>query len=83
MIKQAIKNSLKEQQNSDEALQNLEEMKTLYPTEQEFANPLVYFEKLYAEGFDQYGVVKIIPPKDFKPALAFDQFSERKLPTRY
>jgi hypothetical protein len=29
-------------------------------------------EKLYKEGAWKYGIVKIIPPKDFKPILAFD-----------
>jgi hypothetical protein len=51
-------------------------MKTYYPTTEEFGtNPLIYFDKLFKQGAEQYGVVKIVPPKEFNPPLAFDQFS--------
>ena len=50
---------------------------------EEFREPIVYMEKLFKEGASKYGIVKIVPPKEFKPVLAFDQFSSVKLPTRY
>jgi jumonji domain-containing protein 2 len=83
MIKLALKNSLIETQNSNAALNSIEEMKTFHPSLEEFTNPIAYIEKLYKEGAHKYGVVKIVPPKEFKPVLAFDKFSDRKLPTRY
>jgi histone demethylase JARID1 len=65
-------------------LDEIEEVKTYRPTEQEFAEPMRYIENLYTnEKAHKYGIVKIIPPASFRPALAFDMFSERKLPTRY
>jgi hypothetical protein len=43
-----------------------------------------YIEYLYEkEKAYKYGIVKIIPPPSFRPALAFDMFSKQKLPTRY
>ncbi len=43
-----------------------------------------YVEYLYnVEHAHKYGIVKIIPPESFRPALAFDTFSPQKLPTRY
>lgn len=58
-------------------------MKTYHPTEEEFKNPIAYIEQLFAEGAQKYGLIKIVPPKDFKPTLAFDQFSDKKLPSRF
>jgi hypothetical protein len=43
-----------------------------------------YVEYLYnVEHAYKYGIVKIIPPENYRPALAFDIFSNQKLPTRY
>jgi hypothetical protein len=83
MIKLAIKNSLIESQNSIERLDDIQEVKTYHPSIEEFANPIDYIEKLYKEGAAQYGIVKIVPPKNFKPILAFDILSDQKLPSRY
>lgn len=58
-------------------------MKVFRPTEEEFTDPIAYAEKLYAEGAAKYGTVKIVPPASFRPPLAFDQFSDQKIPTRY
>lgn len=58
-------------------------MKVYYPSLEEFNNPITYIEKLYAEGASKYGVVKIVPPKEFKPTLAYDCFSDAKLPSRF
>jgi len=51
MIKLAIKNSLIETENNvTESLDIIEEVKTYYPTQEEFKSPLNYVEKLYKEG---------------------------------
>jgi hypothetical protein len=57
-------------------LDNIEEMKTYHPTQEEFKSPLEYIEKLFKEGAHKFGCIKIIPPKDFKPVLAFEMFSK-------
>lgn len=65
-------------------LDEIEEVKTYYPTEEEFKEPMKYIEHLYYhEHAQKYGIVKIVPPASFAPPLAFDQFSKQKLPTRY
>lgn len=58
-------------------------MKLFYPTEEEFKSPIDYVDKLYSQGVNAYGTIKIIPPPSFKPSLAFDTESDIKLPTRY
>lgn len=59
-------------------------MPVFRPTEEEFKNPIDYVEKLYNHYKAwQWGTVKIIPPASFKPKMAFDMKSDKKLPTRY
>ena len=55
------------------------------PTEAEFKEPILYIESLMTgpANIRQYGCIKIVPPASFKPPLAFDVNSEKKLPTRY
>lgn len=51
MIKLAIKNSLVETQSSAQLVEEIDEMKTYYPTPEEFRmNPIEYIEKLLREG---------------------------------
>jgi len=57
-------------------------MKTFYPTEEEFLEPIVYIEKLFKQGAGEYGCIKIIPPTSFKPPYSFDTQSSQKLPFR-
>jgi hypothetical protein len=84
LLRLAIKNSLMEVAEKERIeLEDIPEMKTFRPTEEEFTNPIEYAEKLYKQGAHKYGTVKIIPPASFKPPMAFDQFSEQKIPTRY
>ena len=64
-------------------LESIEMMKVYYPTKQEFTNPVNYVEKLFLEGAQKYGCVKIVPPKDFQPPIALDLNSSKKFPTRY
>ena len=48
-------------------------MKTFYPTEAEFENPIVYIDNLMKKhNGKKYGCVKIVPPASFRPGLAFD-----------
>ncbi|CEP14172.1 hypothetical protein [Parasitella parasitica] len=44
----------------------IEEAPTFYPTKDEFKDPLSYIEKISPEG-EKYGIIKIIPPKDYNP----------------
>ena len=80
----AMKNSLLETENVNAELEEIEEMKTYRPSEEEFKDPLVYIDKIMREeDACEYGCVKIVPPASFKPPLAFDTQSDAKLPTRY
>ena len=84
LIKQAIRNSLIEQKNTTEDLDQIEEMKVFKPSLEQFKDPITYIEYLIKEKQAyQYGCIKIIPPPDFRPPLAFDTESEQRLPTRY
>lgn len=59
-------------------------MKTYYPTEKEFENPILYIDSLMASPTAQgIGCIKIVPPKSFRPGLAYDLESKKPLPTRY
>lgn len=50
-------------------------MKTFYPTEEQFRDPMKYIEYLNVEEeAHKYGIVKIVPPASFCPPLAFDMF---------
>ena len=83
-IEKALKASLIESGPNHGALASIEEMRTFSPTEEEFASPLVYIDKLIKEAdIMRFGCVKIIPPASFKPALALDLDSEVPLITRY
>ena len=59
-------------------------MPVFRPTEEEFRDPIEYIDFLQREhNVQEYGCVKIIPPKSFQPPCAFDTESDRKMPTRY
>eukprot|EP00345_Euplotes_harpa_P006849 CAMPEP_0168328974 /NCGR_PEP_ID=MMETSP0213-20121227/6830_1 /TAXON_ID=151035 /ORGANISM="Euplotes harpa, Strain FSP1.4" /LENGTH=415 /DNA_ID=CAMNT_0008332207 /DNA_START=349 /DNA_END=1596 /DNA_ORIENTATION=- len=80
----AIKNSLREKNAKPIIeLNEIEEMMTYRPTEDEFKDPLVYIENLYKEGASEYGCIKIIPPASFKPPCPLSKDSTMKLPSRY
>ena len=83
-FQQAMKNSMLETENVNTGISQIEEMKTFYPSEEEFADPLIYIDLLMAEQeAHKYGCIKIVPPASFKPPLAFDRGSDQKLPTRF
>ncbi|KTW29773.1 hypothetical protein T552_00980 [Pneumocystis carinii B80] len=44
---------------------------TFFPTEEEFKKPLKYIESISTEG-KKYGIIKIIPPKTWKPTFSID-----------
>ncbi|KAG4300549.1 hypothetical protein PCK1_003192, partial [Pneumocystis canis] len=44
---------------------------TYFPTEEEFMEPLKYIESIREEG-RKYGIIKIIPPKGWKPTFSID-----------
>ena len=73
-----------ETENVNNTITEIPQMKTYYPTEDEFADPLVFIDKLQRSSEAQsYGCVKIVPPASFKPSVAFDMESSEKIPTRY
>ena len=79
-----MKNSIVETENVNANITEIDEMKTYFPTEEEFSDPLVYIDAMLRnEEARSYGCVKIVPPPSFKPTLAFDRESPQKLPTRF
>jgi len=73
-----------ETKNSVSSLTDIEEMAIYRPTDEEFKNPIDYIEKLYHDQKAyKHGCIKIIPPKSFKPKMAFDTERDMPLPTRY
>ena len=79
-----MKNSLVETANVNASIQDIEDMKTYFPTEEQFSDPLVYIDSLLRNNEARsYGCVKIVPPASFRPSLAFDRNSNQRLPTRF
>ena len=64
----AMRNSLLETENVNTCISAIEEMKTYFPTEAQFSDPLLYIESLIqSEDIHRYGCIKIVPPASFKP----------------
>lgn len=83
MLRAALQVSKIEQGNELADLEKIPEMKTFYPTEEEFAKgPINYIEDLYKQEAWKYGTVKIVPPPSFRPPLAFDRASSQRVTTR-
>ncbi|KAH8554111.1 PLU-1-like protein-domain-containing protein [Umbelopsis sp. PMI_123] len=49
----------------------LKEAPTYYPTSKEFADPIKYVQSIRAEA-EEYGIVKIVPPKGWSPDFSLD-----------
>ncbi|KAI8583625.1 hypothetical protein K450DRAFT_222031 [Umbelopsis ramanniana AG] len=49
----------------------LKEAPTYYPTSKEFTDPIKYIQSIRAEAED-YGIVKIVPPKGWSPEFSLD-----------
>ena len=47
----------------------IQEAPTFYPTRDEFKDPLEYIKKISPEG-EKYGIIKIVPPKEYKPEFS-------------
>ena len=79
-----MENSLVETQNANASIGDIEQMKTFYPTEEEFSmGPCAYAEHIIGtQNARSYGCVKIVPPSSFKPDCAFDKEAGTKLLTR-
>jgi hypothetical protein len=72
ILKHALKLSEKEHQQkiSNEVCEEkilkfseIEEVKTLHATEEDFSNPLKFFDKLWQENEKSTGIIKIVPPE--------------------
>ncbi|KAI8880179.1 hypothetical protein K501DRAFT_225308 [Backusella circina FSU 941] len=62
----SVKRDAKEDVRLHERIFGLKEAPTFHPTKEEFKDPLAYIEKISAIG-EKYGIIKIVPPKDYKP----------------
>jgi hypothetical protein len=79
-----MRNSIVETENINASISKIEQMKTYYPTEAEFSDPLIYIDSLVRDkDARKFGCVKIVPPASFKMTCAFDRESSQKLPTRF
>ncbi|EPB88990.1 hypothetical protein HMPREF1544_04251 [Mucor circinelloides 1006PhL] len=54
----------------------IEEAPTFYPTKDEFKDPLRYIDKISPQG-EKYGIIKIVPPKDYNPDFSLKTESFR------
>lgn len=58
---------------AENPFEEIEEMKTYYPSEEQFKEPMRYIEYLTTqEEAHRFGTIKIVPPGSFRPSLAFD-----------
>lgn len=84
MIATAQKNSLIDQDAKKDVLDDLGDLHTVYPTEEEFKDPFQFIEGVYKEALSSginHGGVKIVPPKSWNPKWSFDP-GQQKIITR-
>eukprot|EP00357_Protocruzia_adherens_P027181 CAMPEP_0114996894 /NCGR_PEP_ID=MMETSP0216-20121206/14584_1 /TAXON_ID=223996 /ORGANISM="Protocruzia adherens, Strain Boccale" /LENGTH=674 /DNA_ID=CAMNT_0002361189 /DNA_START=218 /DNA_END=2242 /DNA_ORIENTATION=- len=78
----AVKNSLiSAQVDEEEEEEDLPFVKEFHPSEEEFKHPVDYIESIREEG-EKYGIVKIIPPKSWKPPFMVSNNNDRKFTAR-
>ena len=49
----------------------------VYPSPEEFASPLKLIQRLYRQGYQKFGLVKVRPPKDWKSKFVFDNLNQK------
>ena len=78
LVQQAIKNS-----TIDSVKREIEirEAPVYYPTIEEFRDPLKYIHSISSVA-SQYGICKIVPPKEWNPPHQVDMHDERRFPTK-
>lgn len=70
-IRAAIKRSKLENYQTNIDYSSIEEIPTIFATNEEFENPVTFWNK-YAKLGETYGAVKVIPPKEWKTMCPLD-----------
>jgi len=78
LLHQAIQNSKKENVNVETPV---EEAPVFFPTEDEFADPIKYIASIKPRAV-QYGICRIVPPKNWNNPTQVDFASQRTMPTK-
>ena len=60
---------------------SIEQVPTIKPSEEEFADPITLFMKLYKMGYHKYGAVRIQSPNCWNPQFTFG-LADRLITTR-
>ncbi|KAL7311869.1 hypothetical protein PS15m_009582 [Mucor circinelloides] len=64
------------QRGKSNRLFGIQEAPTFYPTKDEFKDPLAYIKNLEGPG-SKYGIIKIVPPADYRPEFSLNTESFR------
>ncbi|KAI8149987.1 PLU-1-like protein-domain-containing protein [Fennellomyces sp. T-0311] len=66
-----VKTTADEPKRTRPRIFGLQEAPTYYPTEEEFKEPIKYIQQIRPEA-EKFGIVKIVPPKSYKPAFCLN-----------
>jgi hypothetical protein len=89
--KKIIKREFQENKFKKTKYHLIPECKTVYASESDFKNPIMYFEGLWKEDEENTGIIKIIPPNSWQQNIStiFQKYylptfskSDKKLETR-